>query len=334
MKLNLKVSKLANNFFFISNLSEWHFSCRKKYNDAWLKQTGNLSDLENKTISDFRDIILKHGFEMEKSFYSFPEKEVWNKLEKKLRKSELRRLKKTFDIFNPRFEKIWEKDAVENKMKAFQKSLNDERYCLLVENLNVFLKNRDKKKNFTVIILDSPLNEENVTAAGGANMDDLMISLELPVLKPKSWELEYSIGILLHEIAHLLLKESDYFPYFKSVVNAKLPGLVNRNIRPRITNLEFISELIIELLIPFGYLAQKHFIFKPLKTSFSKKNLNVLRENFKKFRQGKEASGSRLRKTLVWRLYPVVKKYIEDKKGIDESFVQKVIKTILIEKIN
>jgi hypothetical protein len=54
MKFKFKISKLANQFFFISNLSEWHFSCRQFYNQEWLKQTEPLTDNEKQILKEFK----------------------------------------------------------------------------------------------------------------------------------------------------------------------------------------------------------------------------------------------------------------------------------------
>lgn len=62
MKFDIKYSKIGNFFFFISNLSDWHFSCRKEYNEAWIKQTGELSNNEKNAIENFRKIMTKYGF--------------------------------------------------------------------------------------------------------------------------------------------------------------------------------------------------------------------------------------------------------------------------------
>ena len=64
MEFKIIISKSANKFFFISNLTEWHFSCRKMYNPIWLKHTGgNLSLQEKKYLKIFKNILIQYGFE-------------------------------------------------------------------------------------------------------------------------------------------------------------------------------------------------------------------------------------------------------------------------------
>ncbi len=57
---------------------------------------------------------------------------------------------------------------------------------------------------FNVVAISSPLKGEGVTAAGGANLDYKHLTLEIPFLKYGSWEFEHSIGVLAHEVAHIL----------------------------------------------------------------------------------------------------------------------------------
>jgi len=46
MKFKVTSSKIGNFFFFITNLSEWHYSCRKSYNEEWVKILGDLTKKE------------------------------------------------------------------------------------------------------------------------------------------------------------------------------------------------------------------------------------------------------------------------------------------------
>ena len=81
-------------------------------------------------------------------------------------------------------------------------------------------------------------------------------------------------------------------------------------------------------MIPYGYLAQKHFNFKPSSISFSRSNLKVLGENLQNFRENKTTSGTRLKKLWVWQLYPITAFYIEMRKRIDKKFISEIIKLL------
>jgi len=62
MKFKIKYTKLGNQFFFISNLTNWHFSCEKEYNEIWFKKIGNLNEEEKKVLKQFAKILNKYGF--------------------------------------------------------------------------------------------------------------------------------------------------------------------------------------------------------------------------------------------------------------------------------
>jgi hypothetical protein len=64
MKIVCKVSKSANEFFYISTLAAWHYSCRKDIRDAWLRRTGALTPEEEKALTSFSELMqVKYGFQ-------------------------------------------------------------------------------------------------------------------------------------------------------------------------------------------------------------------------------------------------------------------------------
>src|SRR3989344_542952 len=62
MKFIFKISRLDNFYFFVSNLTEFHFSCRKHFNIDWISATGPLNQEEKKAINDVNAIFKKYGF--------------------------------------------------------------------------------------------------------------------------------------------------------------------------------------------------------------------------------------------------------------------------------
>jgi hypothetical protein len=340
MKFEFKINKLANQFFFISNLSEWHFSCRKDYNKEWLKQTGLLNKDEVRALKRFKKIIKKYGFFINnktketkylgKIFYLYSENDAWKKLETSVNKKEYLIIKNTFDAFQERFEKIWVPKELSQRIQNLDTALKSQQYRGIFDELVHLFNNKHSVKKITIIALTSPLSGEGVTAGGGANIGDNHITLEIPKLKINSWEFEYSIGILAHEIGHIFLRKSNHTTtILNAIKDFKLPKQLSLNIQPRYSSLEFITELLIGSLIPYGYLAQKYFKFKPLDIVFSKSNLEVLGENLQNFTKGKKASGLRLRKLLVWQLYPLVAFYVESQKKIDKNFIFEIGKSVI-----
>ncbi len=337
MKFRFVISKLANQFFFISNLSEWHFSCRKDYNQEWLKQTGPLSKKEKQVLNAFRKIIVEYGFKRDKNwkttylgqyFYCYSVKEAWGKFKKAVSSKEFNIINETLKTLQNRFEKIWDRKLLEKQVVKIKKFLNTEGSKNLFKDLNQTLGNKKSPQNFTIIALMSPRKGEGITAAGGANLNSRHITLEIPKLKNNSWELECSVGVLAHEIGHILFKQFGGLTVAvieEVIKELKLPKLLPSNLQPKIDASSFLGELSIEFLVPFGYFAQKYFKrFNPLKFSFSKSNLKVLAENYLNFKENKSASVYRLRKLLVWQLYPLIVYQIESKKEFDKDFIKNI----------
>ncbi len=332
MKFKFIISKWANFYFFISNLTEWHFSCRKDYNLIWLKETGPLAEKEIISLSEFKKILLKYKFDPAKIFYIYNEKENWRRLKKFLEKSELEKIKLIFEILKPRFELIWEKSEkqLNKRVKLFELLLNETEYQNLLSNLSLFFNKKNLIKEINITALASPLGGEAITAAGGANIDNKHITLEIPDLKINSWELEYSFGIIAHEIAHILFKRLNDIKIINEIIlKLKIPKKIPKNLTPQYSTVEFMAELIIELLVPFGYLSQKYFKNKPINIVFSKANLKNIGENYKNFKNNKMASSIKLRKLIVWQLYPLISFYIESNKKIDKNIIKKFLEFAL-----
>ena len=151
--------------------------------------------------------------------------------------------------------------------------------------------------------------------------------MEIPDLKINNWELEYSFGIIAHEIAHLLFKRLNNIKIINKIIfDLKIPKKMPKNLIPQYSTAEFITELIIELLVPFGYLSQKYFKNKPTNIVFSKSNLKNIGENYKTFKNNKTASSIKLRKLIVWQLYPLISFYIESNKKIDKNIIKEFTK--------
>ncbi|KKQ21743.1 MAG: hypothetical protein US36_C0014G0003 [Candidatus Wolfebacteria bacterium GW2011_GWC1_37_10] len=329
MKFNFIISKWANFYFFASNLTEWHFSCRKDYNLTRIKETGPPTEKELVSLNEFKKILLKYKFDLAKIFYIHNEKEIWQKLEKIVKKSEFEKIESVFKILKPRFELIWKKSEkqLNKRVILFKSLLNKTEYQNLLNNLCLFFDNKKSIEEIGIIALISPLSGEAITAAGGANIDNKHITLEIPDLKINNWELEYSFGIIAHEIAHLLFKRLNNIKIINKIIfDLKIPKKMPKNLIPQYSTAEFITELIIELLVPFGYLSQKYFKNKPTNIVFSKSNLKNIGENYKTFKNNKTASSIKLRKLIVWQLYPLISFYIESNKKIDKNIIKEFTK--------
>ena len=336
MKINLKISKLANQFFFISNLSEWHFSCRKAYNEKWIEMTSPLNEQEELFLQNFCKIIQKYGFQHDKNwkskylgqyFYFYSEKQAWDELKKAVTKNEFNDLKETFEIFNSRFEKIWKLKDQDDRIERLKRSLKDKNYkSLLDDTEKIFGNSKDNKVD--IIILFSPLGCDE-TGSGSANIGSEHITFEIPKLKVDTWQMDYTMGVLAHEIGHMLFRKNkgeDLILYI--IKKLKLP-LEIENISMKST-VSIINEAITESFVPIGYLGQKY-----AKTNIAPLLLDNLEKGqtaLDDFREGKSIDYySAFNKYLIWQLYPLAIQYGRNKKPIDEYCMEQV--GLLIKKV-
>ncbi len=89
MRFNFKISRWANFYFFIQNLSEWHFSCRRDYNILWREELGSFTSKEESAIKQLKAIHSRYSFK--ESYLGqefFLKKNPWNSLKKKLGKDD------------------------------------------------------------------------------------------------------------------------------------------------------------------------------------------------------------------------------------------------------
>lgn len=315
MKFKYCISSLANQFFFISNLSEWHFSCCKFYNKAWIEKTGKLTEEENKALKEFKKIILRYGYEKNKylgiSFFSVPEKNIWVKVKNHLRPKEYDTMRWVFKIFNPRFKKIWPQEKRQLKIiRKILKSQTEKITSLFLEDICNLFKIDKKyflKKHLAVFLLISKKD----SIGGGANLKGFSITIEC-----SGWDYNNKKRIILfiyHELIHILLKNSKYYNELIRKYLA-LKGITDKNI------FELFNELVISSFIPEGYLSEKYF------------NKDIQKIALKKIAEAEKNRDflknlSSLKYFIAYHLYPWAKKYISQKKRIDLFYMDKVWKT-------
>ena len=336
IEFDFKIPKLANQFFFISNLSEWHFSCRKDYNKIWLEKTGALKDHEKKALTTFSTIITENGFTLNNKFrtkylgqfFQFQSNnKTWREVRKVLHPIEYQELRKIFNLFKYRFEIAWKDIADKDKrIRILKNTLSQDNYKSLFNDLEKIFGSEKPRVKIKVVVLFTPLGYEN-TAAGGANVGSEQITLELPRLKLNSWQLHYSVGILAHEMAHLLFNKRGGQKMISSIINELSLPMMIKNLSKEMNVMEMINEAITESFVPIGYLGQKysHFLLAPLLLN----NLNKGLFSYKDFEKVENINyHNQLDYYLIWQLYPLSIIYGRNKKRIDKYYIREVANTI------
>ncbi len=238
MKLNVEISKLANQYFFISSLSCWHKSCRLAYNKAWL-QGNPLTGPEKAALVDFAEIHQKYSFS-EGDYYLgrafFLSDDPWEEVKQKTKLHD--RIKEIFALFEPIFIVIWEnnfpalkkqKAAIESFFLDNQKIVSDIDQNLL----KLFCLDKPIVDAVRVVLLLSVGD----TVGGGANIKPEGVTLEVSGWRKEDKKI---ISVLYHELVHLCYENYAMLP--------EGPNSVDSSTR----------EAIIAGLFPNGYLANKY----------------------------------------------------------------------------
>lgn len=316
MRFRVSFTKLGNQFSFISNLTEWHFSCEKEYNKVWLEKTGALNDKEKEALKQFRKILKRYGFKKEKDkvtwvgtpFIIFSERKAWQKVKERMGEKEDREIKKIFNLFEPRFGKIWKKEVLKLKrakeLLKRELMLKSKKIDKTLSALSKFYNQTLPKRIINVYLLAIPSKSSGI--GGSAVLGEKGIILEIKDLK----DLQDYILVLIHEMGHAFLEKTSIEKIKAVIAKVKFPP--NELTRKR-GKVGLINELILCSLVPDGYLAEKYFgivIQKPEKIKASHKDWKSLL------------------KFTTFYLRPLAQRYIEAKKPLDKEYVMTTIKLI------
>lgn len=328
LEFKFHFTKTANLFHFISNLTEWHFSCRKGYNKIWLEKTGPLNDKEKRALRRLAKLLIKYHFSSGQKgpngpskflgipFTVYTDKEVWKKVEEWVEPDEFLTLKDVFEVFGSRFEKLWaeEEPKLVNWKAALVKELSKKKYDDLEKDLETFFNQKPKFYNIDVHLL---INTTGI--GGGANIGPGRITLECIAFSVDY--LPYVLGTFYHEVTHLTFEHGYYQDlleqFLKStreVVSEKYALLGSGCSRWTI-----INEGVVSSLLPDGYLAPKH-----LGIDVSRSIEHILGKRFEKLTKDEEDNLSVFQLFTAAKLYPLTKSYIENKKPVDKVYLQAV----------
>jgi hypothetical protein len=331
LEFEIHFTKTGNFFHFLSNLAEWHFSCRRNYNEIWLEKTGPLNDEEKQALRQLAKLLIKYHFSSGQKgpddpgpsqflgipFTIYSDKEVWKKVEEWVEPNELVALKSVFEIFTPRFEKLWkeEKPKLAEWKTTLNKELAKKKYDNLEKDLEAFFHQKPKYSHIDVYLLMGVAG----TTGGGANIGPARVTLE-PTGVSTDMVAEM-LNVLYHETAHLTLEHGHYQNLLEQFLQSLRGKFTEKHafFHSGQGTRTVVNEAVMTSLLPEGYLAEKYFggdIFEKVE--------KILGKNFEKIRKGGRDDFVAYRIFAAAKLYPVAKDYIENRKPVDEDYLQKV----------
>ena len=330
MKMSFVYSKIENLFFFISNLTEWHFSSRKNYNQDWIEKSGPLTKKEKESLLKFKKIMKKYGFVYKNNKFMYlgqffflgkKENEIWKLIEKFVNKSEFKDIKDAFINLNSRFEKVYDEKKLFLWKKAIEKTKNEILFNELINRIKLFLKCKKELNNIKVHLLFSPAKDW--LPAGGANIGNKDITLEVPIHKRTKINIEAAFALIAHEIGHLFLDNSNLKFTINDIIKKNKNINVKNTIPSRPLN-EYIQELIINLCAPSGYFCQKYLTnFNPIYNLLN--SAEKSEKEYNKYKKRKIANFSSIKSYIILQLYPLIKQYYKKKKNIDKNLLSLII---------
>jgi hypothetical protein len=293
MQFKVTYSKLANFYFFIQNLSEWHSSNRKDYNALWRKELGEFSAREEAALGTFKEIRLKYKpsrTPFERAF--FTARNPWQDLKNSLTAEEYQTIREIFDLFENKFTALWNKEAslINQWQKILKRAANDRSLLNPITSiLTVLFSTSPPKKEIGIHLLLSAPNH----IGGGANIDQQRISLEISRYPMQN--VNQAIGIIWHETIHLCFQNQYFFP------------LILKQFPDDQQKADLINEIAISSLFPGGILGTRLLKNKPTNQLTGKVNP---------------------KQTI--KILSLMEKYIDYQKPLDEKYIVRLAEILKI----
>jgi len=293
MKFNIIVKKWAIFYFFVQNLSEWHFSCIKEYNEEWLKELGSLTKNQIMLLEKFREIHLKYSFGnnfLGSHFYL--RKKPIKSLKKSTTLQEAKIIRRVFSSMEKKFNLLYVKELpllrewqniLEKKLKNHQKTK------LIIKSLNKIYNVNNPKKGFNIFLLPS---KKDITAGWGYIGDDKSMAIAISSQSLKNCN--HTIAVIWHEAIHRFFEKE----YFLPIVKGLFPDDQDA--------INLIKEVTVSSLFPNGLFGKKFLGIKA--KSLNRKLPNKYNESILGTINHYIKNGQHLDEKYIKKIYSITKK--------------------------
>jgi len=201
MSFNFVIKKWGIFYFFIQNLSEWHFCNRREYNIKWKEDLPNFSLEEKKVLFKFKKLHSHYSFGelyLGRSFFTKKDPLVF--LKQKLPKKDFAIIESCFLIFKKRFALFYKKELplLKRWQIILKRKIDKKQMDEIDKTVSELYNSPSLSEIITVYLLPST---ENYMGGMGGVINDTSILLEISRLPIK--KLNQALGIIWHEILHL-----------------------------------------------------------------------------------------------------------------------------------
>lgn len=209
MVLDFLVRRYANFFHFVSHLAEVP---THPYRQAWLQETGHLTEAEEKVLSDFTQLMKRYPIDvkppekgherfLQKPFTLFDNGQVWEEVRKWVdTPSDFELVVQTFAILAPRFEKIWKSDQplLEGWKIKLPQLIPLDIHARIAEALCSFHQSTSTGERLEVYLLFSLESR----LGGSAEIGTDCVTLHCSRAPPNDWGYGFALWTLYHEWTH------------------------------------------------------------------------------------------------------------------------------------
>jgi len=275
-------------YFFVQNLSEWHFSNRKEYNTIWKTELGEFSETEKDALSRFKEIHQKYTFGREYlGKYFFTQEEPWSQFPDDFSKEETKTLREIFVTFNDKFNAFYQQEEplLKEWQRVLEQKINETTVSEeITQNLSSFYRMNIESEAVQVFLLPSL---EKHTGGTVRLIRERVISLE--VSRYTLTEHAEPIGIIWHETTHLLFEKEFFVPLLTEVCGGDRESF------------NLVKEATASSLFPQGALG---------KLILGTKNINL---------------HTKISDEYSKQISELANEYISEKKSVDKKFIEKIL---------
>lgn len=279
-------------------------------------------------LHDIKNVMKRYGFKkrgrkniyLGKIFYQCLDKRIWIKLQNFVTKTEHAKIRHAWEVLSCRFDKFWKclgAPERRRRISLLKTALKFRKNRKIAKELKI-LFGPENPTSIEIVVLFTPVT--GGTISGGANIGNKSITLEIPKLRRSAFEIDISIGVLFHEVVHIIFDKMGMEKYIRtSVKKHKLPLKLSR---------ELANEIITSTLAPYGYLTNKFYGEKFTKQIFSRSNVKRMGKAYKSYKKGSIKNRSALIKYFAWKLQPIVVDQVNSRGRINQEFVDAVVQEI------
>lgn len=328
MEIKIVVSRLANKYFFITNLAEVDIFVRKNYNPAYIVFSGGLNKKQKESLdtykqwwNSFSGIDEQTRKDITKLFYSAAEeKEIWNILSEQPWTRTIQTIQSVFKELENPFCAFWR--IAEPALQSIQEiternriTLDNSKLADILEELDsFFLPFPSSSELMEIFLIFCPIEKYQ----GGKAVSENIVSLEMHELKSTD-QLQRFWLLFLHEMIHARYENKTYKEWVARFIKTK-------SLSPFLENLggkNVLREIITSLFAARGILAKILF------------DIDVINESKKKYNPSLSMDAETLRHLDNLRhlarvhLWNPLNEYLSFKKMIDEAFLETAWNVVL-----